>query len=136
MVLLHPEKVGIYAEPQGDRLKLNSTPKIILEALDAIGFRFYYTYANGAQPFDVNNGFDNRGTLTDPGYTPRHITQYGAIWDPTPLYQNATQMNLAKSLGKPIVTYDEPWNPGNGDDYWPEQPISVADALDGWPALM
>jgi hypothetical protein len=74
-LLQHPEKVGIYAEPQGDRNTHNSNPATQLEALDALGFRWYYTYANGAEPYDVSLGFDNRGTLTDPGYTPT-IVQY------------------------------------------------------------
>src|SRR3954462_10672339 len=107
MALLFPGKVGIYAEPQGDRIKLDSTPKSILEGLDAIGFRWYYTYANGAEPYDAGNGFDNRGTLTDPGYPPAYMAQYPSIWDPYPNYQNTTTLNLAKSLGGLLITYNE-----------------------------
>lgn len=133
MALLHPEKVGIYAEPQGDRNLLNSTPKAILEGIDRIGFKWYYTYANGAEPYDAGHGFDNRGTLTDPGYTP-NIVQYPSIWDPYSNYQNTTTLNLAKSLGRLLITYNEPWNSFNG--YWPGHPVPVNTALDAWPALM
>lgn len=131
MALLHPEKVGIYVEPQGDRMKLDSTPGIILEAIDAIRFRWYYTYANAAD-FDISNGFDNRGTLTDPGYTP-NIVQYPSIWDPFPRYQNSATLSQAQTLGRLLLTYNEPWNPFNG--YWPGHPFTPTQALDGWPTL-
>jgi hypothetical protein len=132
-LLQHPEKAGVYAEPQGDRFTHNSTPKIILEGIDALGFGWYYTYANGLEPFDVNLGFDNRGTLVDPGYTPR-IIQNGAIWNPDPRYQSTTIKNLAQSLGQPILTYDEPWN--GSSNYWPGAPFTPTQALDAWSDLM
>jgi hypothetical protein len=136
-LLQHPEKVGIFAEPQGDRNLLNSTPKAILEGIDALGFRWYYTYANGLEPWDVGTSYgkptyDNRGTLVDPGYTP-NIVQYGAIWNANPLYQNSTTMGLAQSLGRLIITYNEPWNTFN--HYWTGHPMTPAEALAGWPAL-
>jgi hypothetical protein len=136
-LLQNPGKVGIFAEPQGDRNLLNSDPKTILEGIDALGFRWYYTYANGLEPWDVGTGFskptyDNRGTLVDPGYTP-NIVQYGAIWNANPLYQNSTTMGLAQSLGRLIITYNEPWNTFN--HYWTGHPMTPAEALAGWPAL-
>src|SRR4051812_24936232 len=119
-LLQHPEKVGIYAEPNGDRNTHNSNPATILEGIDALGFRWYYTYANGLETYDVGQGFDNRGTLTDPGYTP-NIVQYGAIWNADAKYQNSTTMGLAQSLGRLIITYNEPWNPFN--NYWTGHPM-------------
>jgi hypothetical protein len=132
-LLQHPEKVGIYVEPNGDRITHNSNPATQLEAIDALGFRWYYTYANGLEPFDVDKGFDNRGTLVDPGYTPS-IVQYASMWNPNPKYQNSTSLNLAQSLGRLIITYNEPWN--GTSNYWVGgPPITVAEALAGWPAL-
>jgi hypothetical protein len=133
MALRYPEKVGIYAEPQGDRIKLNSTPKIILEGLDAIGFRWYYTTASAAD-YDIANGFDNSGTLTDPGYTPTYIVQYPSIFDPFPRYQNTTTLNQAQAMNRLLLPYNEPWNGFN--NYWAGHPYTPTQALDGWPALM
>jgi hypothetical protein len=131
-LLQHPEKVGIFAEPQGDRNLLNSTPKAILEGIDALGFRWYYTYAN-AVDWDLSHGFDNSGTLNDPGYTPT-IVQYGAIWNANPRYQNSTTLAQAQSFGRLILTYNEPWNRFNG--WWEGHPMTPTEALDGWPALL
>lgn len=133
MALLHPEKVGVYAEPQGDRIKLDSPRGAILNGLDSIGFRWYYTYANGT-PGDVAGGFDNSGILADIDSTPENIVQYPGVWNADPRYQSPAVLNLAQANGRLLLTYNEPWN--SFGNFWQGNPLSPTTALDNWPALM
>jgi hypothetical protein len=131
--LLNPGKVGVYAETQGDRDTHNFAPGVMLRGLNDIGLRWYYTYANRS-PNSFEATLDNSGTLSNPNSVQTSIIQLPSIYNADPTYQNATTLNFAKVNGGLIVTYNEPWNSFN--NWWPGNPATPTQALDGWPALM